>query len=361
MGIEILMDANVRGVASAQFTLDFSRASSIKAPPLQPVLLQPGTQEAKIQLGPMVPSGAIATASARSGGQVMVGIVGVIGFSGPGVMVTIPIQIPANAIPRTSYELQLRDVLLYDELGKQISVSVKSGTLTIAGLMDGDVTGDGVVDIRDALLALRMAVGLALYTTDQLMAADANKDGRITVIDVQAILRLALGLPPLFIPEDAYRKAIIDSYARLAQAIERKDLLTVMSMVSRDYLHNGVNREGFRAIFQNYFDTHINIEAWFAVRSIEFEWVGRDYIAIVKFDSRISGDYLSPEGIVIRRETEENTESVMFWILEGGYWRMLGNQEEAREQSIAPSKRTISPLLGEKEPTSPTAPAPKRR
>jgi len=160
---------------------------------------------------------------------------------------------------------------------------------------------------------------------------------------------------------DGNRRAILDNYAILADAIEKRDLRVVMSLVSVDYLHNGVDREGFRATFQNYFDTHINIEAWFAVRSIEFEWVGRDYIAIVKFDSRISGDYLSPEGIVIRRETEENTESVMFWILEGGYWRMLGNQEEAREQSIAPSKRTISPLLGEKEPTSPTAPAPKRR
>ena len=160
---------------------------------------------------------------------------------------------------------------------------------------------------------------------------------------------------------DGNRRAILDNYAILADAIEKRDLRVVMSLVSVDYLHNGVDREGFRATFQNYFDTHINIEAWFAVRSIEFEWVGRDYIAIVKFDSRISGDYLSPEGIVIRRETEENIELVMFWILEGGYWRMLGNQEDARAQSIAPGKRSIGSLLGEKKLTSPTAPNQKRR
>jgi hypothetical protein len=160
---------------------------------------------------------------------------------------------------------------------------------------------------------------------------------------------------------DGNRRAILDNYEILADAIERKDLKVVMSLVSVDYLHNGVDREGFRATFQNYFDTHINIEAWFAVRSIEFEWVDRDYIATVKFDSRISGDLLSPEGVVIRRETEENVESVMFWILEGGYWRMLGNQEEARELSIAPGKRTIGSLLGEKGLTAPTAPTQKRR
>lgn len=342
VGIEILMDANVRGVASAQFTLDFSRASSIKAPPLQPVLLQPGAQEAKIQLGPMVPSGTIATASARSGGQVMVGIAGVTGFSGPGVMVTVPLQIPANAIPRTSYELQLRDVLLYDELGNQVSVSVKNGTLTIAGLMDGDVTGDGVVDIRDALLALRMAVGLALYTTDQLMAADANKDGRITVIDVQAILRLALGLPPLFIPEEAYRKAIIDSYARLEQAIERKDLLTVMSMVSRDYLHNGVNREGFQATFADYFDTHYDINVSFRVTSVEFERIEGQDVAFVTFDQYLSGRRTSDGRI----EEEQSQNSKMVWILESGVWKMIGNQETERPMSREPSEPSITKLLG---------------
>jgi len=160
---------------------------------------------------------------------------------------------------------------------------------------------------------------------------------------------------------DGNRRAILNNYEILADAIERKNLKVVMSLVSVGYLHNGVDREGFRATFQNYFDTHINIEAWFAVRSIEFEWVDRDYIATVKFDSRISGDLLSPEGIVIRRETEENVESVMFWILEGGYWRMLGNQEEARELSIAPGKRTIGSLLGEKGLTAPTAPTQKRR
>ncbi|MGC8833393.1 MAG: dockerin type I domain-containing protein [Armatimonadota bacterium] len=342
VGIEILIDANVRGVASAQFILDFSRASSIKAPQLQPVLVQPGTQEAKIQLGPMVPSGVVATASARSGGQVMVGIAGVTGFSGPGVMVVIPLQIPTNAVPRTSYELQLRDVLLYDESGRQISVTLKNGTLTIAGLMDGDVTGDGVVDIRDALLALKMALGLALYTTDQLAAADLNKDGRITVVDVQAILRLALGLPPLFIPEEAYRKAIIDSYARLEQAIERKDLLTVMSMVSRDYLHNGVNREGFQAAFANYFDTHYDINVSFRVTSVEFERIEGQDVAFVTFDQYLSGRRTS-DG---RLEEEQSQSSKMVWILENGIWKMIGNQETERPMSRKPSGPSTTQLLG---------------
>lgn len=160
---------------------------------------------------------------------------------------------------------------------------------------------------------------------------------------------------------DGNRRAILDNYAILADAIERRDLKVVMSLVSVDYLHSGVDREGFRATFQNYFDTHINIEARFAVRKIDFEWIDREYIAIVTFDSWISGDLLSTEGIVIRRETEENKEAVMVWILEGGYWRMLGNQKEVGELSTAPAKRKIGSLLGETSPPAPSAPIRKHR
>jgi hypothetical protein len=58
----------------------------------------------------------------------------------------------------------------------------------------GDVNGDGKVNVQDATLALRMAVGLIKPTAVQLIAGDINGDGRIAVTDATAILRKAVGL-----------------------------------------------------------------------------------------------------------------------------------------------------------------------
>lgn len=62
----------------------------------------------------------------------------------------------------------------------------------------GDVDGDGRVTIRDAALALRAVVGLAILSDGATMEADVDGDGRVTVADVALILRWAVGLdvPP---------------------------------------------------------------------------------------------------------------------------------------------------------------------
>jgi hypothetical protein len=58
----------------------------------------------------------------------------------------------------------------------------------------GDVTGDGIVDVGDAVVALRAAVGLAALTPEQSRRADASGDGDVTPADVSLILRQAAGI-----------------------------------------------------------------------------------------------------------------------------------------------------------------------
>jgi aminopeptidase N len=113
-------------------------------------------------------------------------------------------------------------------------------------------------------------------------------------------------------------------------------------MVSRDYLHNGVNREGFQATFANYFDTHYDINASFRVTSVEFERIEGQDVAFVTFDSYISGRRTSDGRI----EEEQSQNSKMVWILESGVWRMIGNQETERPMSRKPSEPSITKLLG---------------
>ncbi len=64
--------------------------------------------------------------------------------------------------------------------------------LNISIVSPGDINGDGVVDISDVILALRMAIGI---DPCQLSLSDLNNDGVCDIQDVILILRKALGLP----------------------------------------------------------------------------------------------------------------------------------------------------------------------
>ena len=58
----------------------------------------------------------------------------------------------------------------------------------------GDVNGDGSVDISDALLAMRCAMGIITLTTEQYAEADVNGDGSVDISDALIIMRKAMGL-----------------------------------------------------------------------------------------------------------------------------------------------------------------------
>ena len=61
-------------------------------------------------------------------------------------------------------------------------------------IVKGDLDGNGKVDVKDATLALRAAVGLISLDDRQKQAADMNADGVVNVKDVTLVLRAAVGL-----------------------------------------------------------------------------------------------------------------------------------------------------------------------
>jgi len=62
---------------------------------------------------------------------------------------------------------------------------------------DGDVNGDGTVDVRDVLSVLRHINGLDTIYSDVLHRADVDGNGTVDQRDVVNILRIAVGLPTI--------------------------------------------------------------------------------------------------------------------------------------------------------------------
>ena len=58
----------------------------------------------------------------------------------------------------------------------------------------GDVNFDGSVDVADALLVMRHAMGIITLTDEQLAVADLDGDGAITISDAIIIMRITMGI-----------------------------------------------------------------------------------------------------------------------------------------------------------------------
>ncbi|MBR6408456.1 MAG: dockerin type I repeat-containing protein [Clostridia bacterium] len=58
----------------------------------------------------------------------------------------------------------------------------------------GDVDKNGAVNTADALMALKMAVGIIKPTNEQKNITDVDKDGKITTADALKILKYAVGI-----------------------------------------------------------------------------------------------------------------------------------------------------------------------
>ncbi|WP_051338757.1 hypothetical protein [Sulfuricella denitrificans] len=101
--------------------------------------------------------------------------------------------------------------IAYDGVGQVTAQTLGNGikqsnSYDLAGLPstrrynapDGDLNGDGIVDVADVALAERMALGLVTPTADQLVHGDVapsgTPDGVIDAADVARIRRKALGL-----------------------------------------------------------------------------------------------------------------------------------------------------------------------
>ena len=62
------------------------------------------------------------------------------------------------------------------------------------GTLMGDINGDGVVNMQDAQLAMRYAIGIAELSDEQLSIGDINGDGIVNSSDATMIARIALNL-----------------------------------------------------------------------------------------------------------------------------------------------------------------------
>jgi glutamine cyclotransferase len=103
-----------------------------------------------------------------------------------------------------NYSLTAKAYDAAGNVGQSQSVTItvsNSGVQPPASNIPGDINGDGVLDISDALLALRFAVGLETPTADQLARGDVgplvngkpSADGKIDINDAVVILSAVVG------------------------------------------------------------------------------------------------------------------------------------------------------------------------
>jgi hypothetical protein len=79
---------------------------------------------------------------------------------------------------------------------EQVAVTTQLIPVTVVTL-PGDVDLNGVLDARDALMALRAAMGIITLTPAQLAAVDIDQSGTITAADASNVARLVAGLPAI--------------------------------------------------------------------------------------------------------------------------------------------------------------------
>ena len=74
---------------------------------------------------------------------------------------------------------------------EEITAGVTPGTVT--AIVAGDVTGDGIVEYDDVMLAYQASQGEVELTAQQMVLADINGDQQIDSTDVDAIYRIYTG------------------------------------------------------------------------------------------------------------------------------------------------------------------------
>ena len=115
--------------------------------------------------------------------------------SGLGALLSIGLSANADAQVGTETSLEFGEVKMYNTSGTVIDIALEDGVIEIfePGIK-GDVNNDGGVRANDAIMALRIAVGMIEPSDYQLWAADINGDGKVAANDAIFILRKAANL-----------------------------------------------------------------------------------------------------------------------------------------------------------------------
>lgn len=117
-----------------------------------------------------------------------------------GVIATVPKENISNGVRTVENQVTLR----YVPQTTAITTTSTTTTTTAPAFKLGDVDGNGMIEVTDAVLVLtyyaKSAAGIAVTIDPRL--ADVNQDGIVDVVDAVGILtyyaRQAAGLPPTF-------------------------------------------------------------------------------------------------------------------------------------------------------------------
>ncbi|HPP67205.1 MAG TPA: M14 family zinc carboxypeptidase, partial [bacterium] len=92
------------------------------------------------------------------------------------------------------YNIKISSFYHYPKLIENIDVNSGDFTrldVSLDHTNRGDISADGIIDIQDVILCLRIAIGLEPI---DLQSADINKDTMVDIIDVILILQMSIGL-----------------------------------------------------------------------------------------------------------------------------------------------------------------------
>ena len=114
--------------------------------------------------------------------------------AGDGILFTATFQVSehfkdtATVTPVVHY---IRNNAAVFSVFEEITATVTPGTVN--AIVAGDVTGDGVVEYDDVMLAYKASLGEAVLTEEEKLLADINGDQEIDNLDVEEIYRIYTG------------------------------------------------------------------------------------------------------------------------------------------------------------------------
>ena len=86
--------------------------------------------------------------------------------------------------------LEFGDTIVSDQFGNEIPSFGESGSILVG--MQGDVNGDGQINVSDIVLAVSFAISSQTPSPYQLWAGDVNDDGMVNVLDIVTIVNMIL-------------------------------------------------------------------------------------------------------------------------------------------------------------------------
>jgi hypothetical protein len=69
------------------------------------------------------------------------------------------------------------------------SEAASQKVLSASAAIQGDINGDGVLDLQDAIEILESAMGYRIATSDEIRRGDMNGDGKLTLEDARLVLK----------------------------------------------------------------------------------------------------------------------------------------------------------------------------